>query len=87
MSEKKMDVSIDDLKGAELKKTSTKAQQSDMKLVLKCEKCSKTYEWPICCGQEMEYDESGKVKCTLCDKTEAVQQCCDVACKPAIVKN
>lgn len=61
MSDKEMQVSEADLKGVKLKETQTKAQESEMKLVFKCDDGS-TIDWPICCGEPMEL-EGDKLVC------------------------
>jgi hypothetical protein len=87
MSDKKMEISEADLKGLKLKETQTKAQQAEMRLVFKCDECSKTIDWPVCCGEPMEL-EGDKLVCVdkECGKTVPVPECDGKACKPFIVK-
>ena len=82
-----MEISEADLKGLKLKETQTKAQQAEMKLVFKCDDCSKTIDWPICCGEPMEL-EGDKLVCVVpdCGKTVPVPECDGKACKPFIIK-
>ena len=82
-----MEISEADLKGLKLKETQTKAQQAEMRLVFKCDDCSKTVDWPICCGEPMEL-EGDKLVCVVpdCGKTVPVPECDGKACKPFIIK-
>ncbi|NHJ86160.1 MAG: hypothetical protein FK734_11910 [Asgard group archaeon] len=77
MSDKEMQVSEEDLKGVNLKKTHTKAQESEMKLVFKCSD-GKIVEWPRCCGELMEL-EGDKLVCAdkTCGNTAEVPTCAD----------
>ncbi len=88
MSDKEMQVSEADLKGVNLKETQTKAQESDMKLMFKCDDCSKTYDWPLCCGESMEL-EGDNLVCTVegCGKSIPVPECDGHKCKPFIAKS
>ncbi|MHA1124927.1 MAG: hypothetical protein ACTSO7_10395 [Candidatus Heimdallarchaeota archaeon] len=87
MSDKKMEISEADLKGLKLKETQTKAQQAEMRLVFKCDDCSKTVDWPVHCGEPMEL-EVDKLVCVdkKCGKTVPVPECHGKACKPFIIK-
>ena len=82
-----MEISEADLKGLKLKETQTKAQQAEMRLVFKCDDCSKTVDWPVCCGEPMEL-EGDKLVCVVpdCGKTVPVPECDGKACKPFIIK-
>ena len=87
MSDKDVQISEADLKGVKLKETQTKAQESEMKLVFKCDDCNKTIDWPICCGEPMEL-EGDKLVCKVegCGKSIPVPECDGHKCKPFIAK-
>lgn len=75
MSDKDMQVSEKDLQGVKLKETSTKAQESEMKLVFKCPD-GKIIPWPSCCGELMEL-EGDKLVChdKSCGTKKEVPSC------------
>ncbi len=87
MSEKEMQVSEIDLQGVKLKETTTKAQESEMKLLFKCPDGS-ALDWPVCCGEVMEL-EGDKLNCVVegCGKSVDVPTCTDGSkAKPFIGK-
>lgn len=87
MSDKEMQVSEADLKGVKLKETHTKAQESEMKLVFKCDDGT-NLNWPIHCGEPMEL-EGDKLACVVegCNKSVEVPTCANgEKAKPYIAK-
>lgn len=88
MSDKDQPISIEDLKGAKLKETTTKAQEVEMKLVFKCEECDEIVDWPVCCGEPMELEDDQLVCADkTCGNTMPIPQCdAGHTCKPFLTK-